>query len=138
MIFIQILFYLIIYIFYVAITLSTSSITISRLDTILISWSSRSSRENRNYISNYNKVWTSLVSQMAKTSAYMWETRVRSLNWEDSLEKEMATHSSTLAWKSPWMEEPGGPWGHKESDTTEQLHFHFHGIYLCSPWGCKE
>ena len=37
------------------------------------------------------------------------------------LEKAMATHSSTLAWKIPWMEEPGGysPWGHKESDTTE-------------------
>ena len=39
----------------------------------------------------------------------------------------MAPHSSTLAWKIPWMEEPGGcsPWGHKESDTTERLHFHF-------------
>ena len=38
----------------------------------------------------------------------MWETRVRSLGREDPLEKEMATHSSTLAWKIPWMEEPGG------------------------------
>ena len=37
----------------------------------------------------------------------MWETGVRSLDWEDPLEKEMATHSSTLAWKSPWMEERG-------------------------------
>ena len=41
----------------------------------------------------------------------------------------MATHSSTLAWKIPWAEErgrlPGSPWGRKESDTTEQLHFHF-------------
>ena len=37
----------------------------------------------------------------------MWETRVRSLGREDLLEKEMATHSSTLAWKIPWMEEPG-------------------------------
>ena len=40
----------------------------------------------------------------------------------------MATHSSSLAWKIPWMEEPGrlhSPWGCKESDTTEQLHFHF-------------
>ena len=39
----------------------------------------------------------------------------------------MATHSSTLAWKIPWMEEPVGctPWGHKELDTTERLHFHF-------------
>ena len=40
----------------------------------------------------------------------------------------MATHSSILAWKIPWTEEPGGysPWGRKESDTTERLHFHFH------------
>ena len=39
----------------------------------------------------------------------------------------MAPHSSTLAWKIPWMEEPGrlSPWGHTESDTTERLHFHF-------------
>ena len=42
----------------------------------------------------------------------------------------MAPHSSTLAWKIPWMEEPGScsPWGHEESDTTEQLHFHFHAL----------
>ena len=39
----------------------------------------------------------------------------------------MAPHSSTLAWEIPWMEEPGRlhPWGREESDTTEQLHFHF-------------
>ena len=37
----------------------------------------------------------------------MWETRVPSLGWEDPLEKETATHSSTLAWRIPWMEEPG-------------------------------
>jgi len=37
----------------------------------------------------------------------MWETRVRSLGWENTLEKEMATHSSTIAWKIPWIEEPG-------------------------------
>ena len=43
----------------------------------------------------------------------------------DPLQKEMATHSSTLAWKIPWMEEPVGysSWGLKESDMTEQLHF---------------
>ena len=44
------------------------------------------------------------------------------------LEKAMAPHSSTLAWKIPWMEEPGGlhsPRGRKELDTTERLHFHF-------------
>ena len=47
--------------------------------------------------------------------------QVQSLGWEDPLEKEMATHSSILAWQIPWTEEPGGlsPWGRKESDTTE-------------------
>ena len=44
---------------------------------------------------------------MVKRLSTMWETRVRSLRGEDLLEKEMATHSSTLAWKIPWMEEPG-------------------------------
>ena len=38
----------------------------------------------------------------------MWETQVRSLGWEDPLEKGMATHSSILAWRIPWAEEPGG------------------------------
>ena len=53
----------------------------------------------------------------------MQETQVQSLGWEDPLEKEMATHSSILAWRIPQMEEPGGysPWGRKELDTTEQL-----------------
>ena len=49
----------------------------------------------------------SLVAQMVKHMSAMQETRVRSLGWEDTLEKEMATHSSTLPWKIPWMEELG-------------------------------
>ena len=67
----------------------------------------------------------SLVAQMVMRLPTMRETLVQSLGWEDPLEKEMATHSSTLAWKIPWTEEPGSysPWGRKESDTTEQLHF---------------
>ena len=48
---------------------------------------------------------TSLVAQTVKRLPTMWETRLQSLGWEDPLEKEMATHSSTLAWKTPWMEE---------------------------------
>ena len=52
--------------------------------------------------------WASLVAQRVKHLPAMWETRVRSLGREDPLEKEMAVHSSTLAWKIPWMEEPGG------------------------------
>ena len=47
------------------------------------------------------------MSQMEKRQPVMRETWVGSLGWEDPLEKEMATHSSTLAWKIPWMEEPG-------------------------------
>ena len=50
----------------------------------------------------------SLVAQRIKRLPAMQETRVRSLGWEDPLEKEMATHSSTLAWRIPWTEEPGG------------------------------
>ena len=47
------------------------------------------------------------MAQTVKRLPAMWETQVRSLGWEDPLEKEMATHSNTLAWKIPWMEEPG-------------------------------
>ena len=50
---------------------------------------------------------TSLVAQMVKRVPTMLETWIQSLGREDSLEKEMATHASTLAWKIPWMEEPG-------------------------------
>ena len=52
---------------------------------------------------------TSLVAQMVEGLSKMWETRVQSLGGEDLLEKEMATHSSILAWRIPWTEEPGGP-----------------------------
>ena len=52
------------------------------------------------------EIW-SYVAQMVKHLPAMRETWVRSLGWEDPLEKEMATHSSTLAWKIPWMEETG-------------------------------
>ena len=48
-----------------------------------------------------------LVAQTVKSLPAVWETRVRSLGWEDPLEKEMATHSSILAWTTPWVEEPG-------------------------------
>ena len=58
------------------------------------------------YASLYSSV-TSLVARMVKHLPTMWKTWVLSLGQEDPLEKEMATHSSTLAWKIPWMEEPG-------------------------------
>ena len=63
---------------------------------------------------------------MIKSLPAVWETQVRFLGWEDSLEKETANHSSILAWKIPWTEEHGwrslavySPWGPKGSDTTE-------------------
>ena len=54
-----------------------------------------------------NTLCASLVAQRLKRLPGMRETRARSLGWEDPLEKEMATHSSTLAWRIPWREEPG-------------------------------
>ena len=51
----------------------------------------------------------SLVAQTVKCLPTMLEIRVQSLGWDDLLEKEIATHSSILAWKIPWMEELGGP-----------------------------
>ena len=55
------------------------------------------------------------MAQRVKSLLAMQETQVRSLGWEDPLEREMATHSSNLAWKIPWIEEPGrySPWGHR-------------------------
>ena len=52
-------------------------------------------------------VYPSLVAQLVKNLPAMQETWVRSLGWEDSLEKGTATHSSILAWRIPWTEEPG-------------------------------
>ena len=51
--------------------------------------------------------WASLVAQMVKYLPVTWETQVQSLGWEDPLEKGMAIHSSILAWRFLWTEEPG-------------------------------
>ena len=68
----------------------------------------------RIWISSYGLIaqplyesWTSLVAQTVKHLSMMRETWVQSLGWEDPLEKEMAIHFSTIAWKIPWTEEPG-------------------------------
>ena len=68
----------------------------------------------------YIYVGLPLMAQMVKNLPLMRETWVRSLGWEDPLEKEMAIHSSILAWKIPWTEEPGGlqSMGAQESDMT--------------------
>ena len=62
---------------------------------------------NYNFCYTCKYIWPSLIAQLVKYLPAMQETWVLSLDWEDPLEKEMATHSSTLAWKIPWMEEPG-------------------------------
>ena len=71
----------------------------------------------------YSLEWGSLVAQRLKRLPAMQETWVRSLGREDPLEKEMATHSSILAWRISWMEEPGGLWPMElqRYDMTEQL-----------------
>ena len=79
----------------------------------------------------------SLMAQRLKHLPAMWGTWVRSLGRQDPLEKEMATHSSILAWRITWMEEPGGlqSTGRNESDTAERLHFHCHFVRDKAPIG---
>ena len=79
-----------------------------------------------------------MVAQMVKRLSTMQETWVRALGWEDPLEKEMAIHSSTIAWKIPWTEEPGrlqsmGPQrvGHDRA-TSLSLSFSFYTSYILS------
>ena len=62
----------------------------------------------------------SLVTQSVKNQPAMQETEVQTLGWEDTLEKEMATHSSIFTWKIPWIKEPGRllSMGSQESDMT--------------------
>ena len=67
----------------------------------------------------------SLVAQMVKNLPAMLETQVQSLGGEDSLEKGMATYSSTLAWRIPWIEETGGLYGVTKS-WTHMSDFHTH------------
>ena len=71
-----------------------------------------------------NKIRDSLMAQTVKHLPTERETWVQSLGWEDPLEKEMATHSSTLAQKIPWMEEPGGlqPMGNKIRRLTNKYY----------------
>ena len=66
----------------------------------MIPGSGRSAGEGIGYPLQYS--WASLVAQLVKNLPAMWETWVRSLGWEDPLEKGMATHCSILAWRIPW------------------------------------
>ena len=65
----------------------------------------------------------SLVAQLVKNLPAVQETQVRFLDWEDTLEKGLATHSSILSWRIPWIEEPSRPlsMGSQESDMTWRL-----------------
>ena len=74
----------------------------------------------------------SLVAHTVKRLPAMWETQVRPLGREDPLEKEMTTHSSTLAWTIPWMEEPGRLQSNgvpKSQTWLSDFTFHFHTVY---------
>ena len=76
------------------------------------------------------------MAQTVKRLSTIQDTWVGSLGREDSLEKEKATHSSTVAWKIPWTEKLGAghcQWGCKESGTTERLHFHWPVILTQGP-----
>ena len=75
------------------------------------------------YIQSGNR--TSLVAQAVKRLSTMRETWVWSLGWEDPLEKEMSTHSKTIAWKIHGQRSLVGysPWGREDLDMTEQLHY---------------
>ena len=70
----------------------------------------------------YKAYWASLVAQTVKNLPALQDT-VGSLGWKDPLEEKTATHSSILAWRIPWTEEPGElqSVGYKESNTTERL-----------------
>ena len=72
------------------------------------------------------------MTQTIKHLPAKQETQVQPLGQEDPLEKEMATHSSILAWKIPWIQEPGRlqSMGLQDSDTTEQLHFLYKSIFF--------
>ena len=72
-------------------------------------------------------MWASLVAQTVKNLPAMWDTQVRSLDWEDPLEKGMATHSGRI----PWTKEPGGysPWDSPGKHTGVGCHFLCQGIF---------
>ena len=95
------------------------SFGIDWLDLLAVQGTLKSLLQHRGSKASILQCSASLVAQRLKHLPGMRETWVWSLGQEDSLEKEMATHSSILAWRIPWREEPG----RKELDTTERLHF---------------
>ena len=84
------------------------------------------------YLVTYNS-GASLVALMVKNQPEMQETQVHSMGWEGPLERGTATHSSILAWKIPWTEEPWqatSPWDHKESYTISNTNIILYTCFL--------
>ena len=71
-------------------------------------WLQGSEKESLSLSASMEARTASLVAQTVKNLRAMWETRLPSLGWEDPLEEDMATHSSIVAWRIPWMEESVG------------------------------
>ena len=90
-----------------------------------------------NYLSLTFIIFFAFVAQTVKRLPTMQETWVQSLGWADPLEKEMAAHSSTLAWKIPWTEEPARLHTvHGVANSRTRLSdFHFH--FINNSWGTK-
>ena len=91
-----------------------------------MAWISRSGRspgEGIDYLFQYSLA--SLVAQTVKNPPAMQETCVQSMGWEDSLEEGIATHSSTLAWRIPWTEEPGRLQSMGSQSQTQPSNYHF-------------
>ena len=87
--------------------------------------------------SDFGVPWTSLVAQTVKCLSTVWETRAPSLVWEDLLEKERAIHSSTIAWKIPWTEEPGrlqSTGSQRVGQDWATSLFHFYCMYVFGSW----
>ena len=80
----------------------------------------RSAEEGIGYLLQHS--WASLLAQLIKNQPAMQETWVQSLGWEDPLEKGRATHSSILAWRTPWTVQSMGS---QRVDTTERFSLHF-------------
>ena len=83
-------------------------------------WEDSNEKDGGKYLIELRILWisfTSLVAQTVKNLPAIQEIQIQSMGQEDPLEKEMATHSSILAWELPWTEKPGSynSWGHKES-----------------------
>ena len=89
---------------------------------------------DKRHISMYLRA--SLVAQLVKNLPAMQETQVQSLDWENPLEKEIATQSSILAWRIPWTGHPGGlqSMGSQRIGHDWDTHFHFSSMYL-HQWG---